>query len=508
MVSTGYPVVQTHALAHSPDPSWLRIWVGVFDEDPPDRLEWSLDGNPVAPADVESVRPLARADTPSARTHSGIVRLPLPPDPAGRRPERTVDVTARWGRHTQSAPSLRTRPLPVEVAADLGATFRVMLVSCFYRKTDATGQAGSVAAKVAAGDRRPDLVLTVGDQVYLDNPPPGPLHWSEAGYAQEFEQKYRANWQTEQAGLGYAEILRAAPVAAIPDDHEFWNNFPTAGTVGSLPWPGTWLGKTRERWADAATAMLHAFQLGAHPDAPDAYCYEIDVAPLSFFMMDNRTRRREVEERGRTVIRSLHPDDLARFGAWVDRMIATRGSVPVLVTGPSLLQPPSSKRWADVNAADVAEYPEIMGGLHRMLRAGCPPLALTGDVHYPRVSRARTTRAPGRTQGDQRDAPASGAAWPDIHEVISSPASLVSPQKDKKTKPARPHFSIEAGAGGRLACTKTWPEDPDRVVGNHVALLEFARRETGLELSVRYYRIADNGRCSYALPPIALKQRT
>lgn len=508
MASSGYPVVQTHALAHSPDPGRLRVWVGVFDKKAPDRLEWSLDGERLDPRQVTAVRELEVARAGRRRTlltHSGIYDVALPADAAGTRPLRTVDVTALWGRRAEAARPLRARPLPAEVGVGLGATFRVLLVSCFYRRTDAAGRAGATVARIAAGDRRPDLVLTVGDQVYLDNPPPGPLHITETGFAREFEEKYRANWQTDQPGLGYAEILRSAPVAAIPDDHEFWNNFPAVG-IGSAPWPGTWLRPTRNRWKSAATAMLDAYQLGADPATPDAYCYSIDVPPLSFFMMDNRTHRSVHESRGQEVIQSLRDDDRKRFDAWVDRMVETPDAVPVLVTGPSLFQPPSSKRWADLNAADVAEYPDIMAALQRMLRAGRPALALTGDVHYPRVTRARPSRAPESRDGATDPRPQH--PWPDLHEVISSPASIVAPQKPKRAKPERPDFDIDAGRGGRLACTKTWPDDPHEVVGDHVALLEFTRLATGVELQLRYYRVADGGASATALPPIALKTRT
>ncbi len=498
-----YPKVQTHALAPGSDPTRLRIWLGVFDEHPPERLEWSLDGQPLAADEVVDVRPLRHAE-PGPRhvqTQSAVVDLRLPADEAGTRPIRTVDVVAVWGGRRAAARPLRVRPLPARIPVGLGESFRVMLVSCFYRGTDKSGRAGVAAHAISTGPGRPDLVLTVGDQVYLDIPPPGPLHVTASGFAREFEEKYRANWQSDREGVGYAEILRAAPVAAIPDDHEYWNNYPAQG-IGGAPWPSRWFERTRRLWASAAKEMYDVFQLADRPDAPDAYCYEIDVAPLSIFMMDNRTFRTEVETDEGETMRSLRRADLQRFEAWVERMIATPQAVPLLVTGPSLLQPPSTKRWADLNAADVLEYPDVMGGLQRMLRAGCAPLALTGDVHYPRVTRARPARPPTGGGG-----PLATHPWPDLHEVISSPASLVAFQSPKKSKPARPDFDIDAGRGGRLACTKLWPRDPDRVVGDQVAVLEFTRRSTGVELTVRYYPVENGGTRSLALPPIRLRRR-
>lgn len=189
----------------------------MFDSDPPTSLEWSLDGQAIDQDQVAEVRPLAHVYPGSSKvqTQSGVFDVPLPDDPAGARPVRTVGVTARWGKRDASALPLQVRPLPAEMETGFGASFRVLLVSCFYRNKDASGLAGGVAFRLAHSGRPPDRVLTVGDQVYLDNPPSGAIHLTERGFAKSFETKYRDNWQTDAVGAGYAEILRVAPVAAI-----------------------------------------------------------------------------------------------------------------------------------------------------------------------------------------------------------------------------------------------------------------------------------------------------
>ena len=169
------------------------------------------------------------------------------------------------GRNTSNV--LSTWPLPRSIPSGLGETFNVLLVSCFYEPND--GGIGDVVASHLKGSNRPDLVLTVGDQVYLDNPWAKAFHWTETGFAKSFELKYRKNWQ----GSRYANILRAGPVAGIPDDHEYWNNYPQPGII----WPMTNIGGVgRDNWERAARSMFDAFQLAE----PDRYSYQLDVEPL------------------------------------------------------------------------------------------------------------------------------------------------------------------------------------------------------------------------------------
>ena len=63
--------------------------------------------------------------------------------------------------------TLRVRALPAEVPADGFETFNVLLVSCFHRDEDKTGNAGRVVGRLPV---KPDLTLLMGDQVYLDLP--------------------------------------------------------------------------------------------------------------------------------------------------------------------------------------------------------------------------------------------------------------------------------------------------------------------------------------------------
>src|SRR5258707_13942556 len=41
--------------------------------------------------------------------------------------------------------------------------------------------------------------------------------------ADKFEQDYSLNWR---GPLAYTNVLAAAPSISLPDDHEYWNNYP------------------------------------------------------------------------------------------------------------------------------------------------------------------------------------------------------------------------------------------------------------------------------------------
>jgi hypothetical protein len=471
-----YDVLEMHAL--TADRGRVRIWLGVFDEDPPARLEWTLDGAPVEPREV---RPLVRAaptKIPEIVTHTGVFEFDVCAQPPGV--VHTFVLRAGWaaGRSVQSLPFV-TRALPEAVPTGWGKSFNVLLVSCFYEPRDSVGKLGALVSSLTGGPDRPDLVLAVGDQVYLDNPPlRNYFHVSFEHFLKAFDAKYRKNWQ----GQGFSQVLRSAPVASIPDDHEYWNNFP------HLFFPGpTFL--SRDNWQAAARAMYDAYQLAE----TGRYSYTVDVDPLSIFMMDSRTSRTAGPAGADT---TMGPDDLIRFDAWVKGLLADDTKIPVVVTGPSLFQPPKvgTDKLKDLNFSNAADYPHIMSSLLTLASAGRPVLALTGDVHY-----GRTIYAIHKT-GDPSH------PWTKVHEVISSPTALVKGLARPHVDQPLGHFEV-AGTTATLHCTMLWPLPHVEQTGDHVALLKFRRAGTGVELQVDY-RMVDDGPqgLPHSAPPISLQR--
>lgn len=454
-------VVVRPLVAPQAPPQVLRVWVGVFGYDQLPDLTWRVDGAEAPAPDV--VRPLAPAwpDPDRVRSATGVFDVAWDSSGNDRR-SLAVRVTATTPKGSASTEEA-IRRLPEALSDDPLRSFNVLLVSCFYQRKDKSGRAGALVASLT-GDDRPDLVLTVGDQVYLDVPT---LNFtSDAGkLAERFDEKYRTNFAS---GDGYASILRAGPVAALPDDHEYWNNYPHRAA-----WiPPTWTEAGREAWTTAAKAMYDAYQLGA----PGQYCYRFDVPPLSFFMMDNRTFR-NID--GRTTLQEADKD---AYRAWAQEMCGSH-MLPVLVTAPSLLQNAAQgvAEWIDRNIANYADYRDpLMSDLIAMVRAGRPVLALSGDVHYGRVVEAALFGVE----------PGQGKSFGSVREVIASPASLVAMQKAHTASVPPAEFTPVPG-GHRLHLRTVWPRPGADMRGNNLALLKFRRHGTSVRLDVRYLLVGD-----------------
>ncbi|WP_447978574.1 hypothetical protein [Candidatus Nitrospira bockiana] len=297
--------------------------------------------------------------------------------------------------------------------------------------------------------------------------------------ADKFERDYVRNWEQPP---GYADVLAAAPSVSIPDDHEYWNNFPHASAIVQ----NSWGRNGRARWTAAAHVLYDGFQLASAAPEPTI----LDVPPLSFCLVD--TRRSRAESR-RSM---LPPGVLQAIGAWRDRVLTDR-LIGVFATGQSLFEDAKggiSGKIVDYALADYDDYPALMQTLATFGEQGRPLLCVTGDVHWGRVAVARHRRR-------QRDA---------VYEIVSSPSSLVTTQGGDTFK------EIAAFLGGLVGRRNPWPRhsDPDappaflassvlgralecRMVhpqkGNHVCLLSFRRDGAGLALRVTYWPIDARG---------------
>jgi hypothetical protein len=347
--------------------------------------------------------PAARA---TATIHTGIFELPVArPDTPLR-----VEVSAR-------GESVRRTlwPLPTEITADAGSPFNVLLMSCFHRLEDKGGKAGDALSRLKI---RPHLSVFAGDQVYLDLPTLKNFEDDLGWLANRFQEDYRANWfgvasapgGTDGVGAGFPQMLALAPSAFLPDDHEFWNNYPAA----SAPVENSWTSPGRERWTRAAEAGIKGFQQCAACEFGEART--IVIEPLSILLLDTRSRRAKAS-------RNNDGDLLGAAGRlalarWVDGLLdrtdKNNFAFGMLVTGQSLFSPAAGDIKGTVADFEFPDYPAdyafMVAQIERMSERGLPVLLATGDVHYGRALRADQSAMPGRM----------------IFEIISSPTSLVS----------------------------------------------------------------------------------
>jgi hypothetical protein len=459
----------------------VRVWIGVFQVTQAPAITWTINQeqrDPTILREIASVRPdnmLLAQGSPATvpRAFTGVYEF------SGLEADSPYEITAT----VDGTPAtLRTRTLPNEIPQDLDRWFNVLLVSCFHQAEDRGGLAGTIVSQLSAISK-PHLTLLAGDQVYLDLPTLREFENNTAWLAQKFEEDYTLNW----AGpLAYTEVLKAAPSVSVPDDHEYWNNFPHHCTIIN----NTYSDEGQRRWELAARTVFEGFQRQYPFETGDPFI--IDVDPLSFFLADTRSNK------DRNLAQTMSDASRQKLDEWVTRVIEEE-RFGVFLSGQSLLRGrahhilgvDSDYAVDDYELPDYGDYPEIVRSLKRLEDAGRPVLLLTGDVHWGRVAKALDNRT-GRV-----------GFW----EVISSPASLVS-----NFAADRPKIFINV-LGGLIGKKKDWPRHSDPELppvffasevldgnfpcksvypqrGNHVVMLGFRRHAGGVELRIKYWPIS------------------
>src|SRR6185436_16109358 len=139
------------------------------------------------------------------------------------------------------------------------------------------------------------LRLLCGDQIYMDLSPTdgSPLVFD----APEPWSRYASQWRT----LDFDAFLRSSPNLVMADDHEFWNDYPHGDAW--LRWAETDrdgpLGKRMDRAFAVFQAPLNLDPADVADSAPTidallagaARAFPLAVGPLTFFVLDTRTRR-------------------------------------------------------------------------------------------------------------------------------------------------------------------------------------------------------------------------
>ncbi len=490
-------------IAHAPTTATpsdrLHLWVGVTGNGTRPTLAWRVDGRLVIPEPVDAKRPGLHpvlegvlATRAAVTVYRGDFAI------TGLSPGKPVRIELTSG--TESVVRI-LRPLPASIPSEPQERFTILLASCFHQHEDQTGKAGHVVSHLPV---HPDLSIFAGDQVYLDLPTGQNFEDDESWLANKFQNDYMTNWFGDTTGVppeeipaGFPQMLGLAPAMFLPDDHEFWNNYP----FWSVQIGNSITENGRARWTRAAEATYRGFQQPAVLAFGTART--LVVEPLSILMLDTRGQRS-------TQSRKNDGDLLGKAGrdaleAWVDDLVDRAGKAlpryPMLVTGQSLFRPAAgtiSGKFADYEFPDYeCDYAFMVAQIERLSNAGLPLLLATGDVHWGRLSQAT-------------DPTAVGAS---VFEIISSPMSLVStigvdrakeawgaigsffggkdrwPRHSDAQKPP-PRFG---SAGQYHAAVCDLPNRrPATMRGNQIVMLRFVQAGGGLDVDVNCHPLLDD----------------
>ena len=440
----------------------LRIWVGLFGAaGPPARPRFTINGAAAVPDRGGDPQPIRDGQ---GTNYKAVYAF----KPAGAGPYR-IRVQAE-GESVEFGTDL----LPADLPAHLDGSFNILLCSCYYQPRDDRGQLGDIVSQIKV---RPHLTLMAGDQVYGDLPL---RTFQRARSADEIRAdlggKYRKNWASSALGTpGLASVLARAPVVCVPDDHEFWNNYP----YRQAQIPDTLSGDSYRAWEASSIELYQDYQ-GSEASAGGAA--RLDVGPLKMLFLDLRSSRDNDYDR------LMSPAARKAFDAWIDELIQGDRSIGVLCSGQALfIEKPNilEKHLADAEMPNYAEFDELSAQIGRLADKGIPLVYITGDVHWGRIARGL-------------DLPSRGTP---LYEVISSPSCLIDSPTDAYTvwkhntfgsnRPWPRHADAatvprQFGPKGRFLVEAVQPS----LIGDQVAIVSFARAGAGAQFTVTYYGIS------------------
>ncbi|MGV8838149.1 alkaline phosphatase D family protein [Cellvibrio sp.] len=444
----------------------LLIWVGVLGVATPPAVAFEIHGQAIVPsAQPVGFEPLGdevRDIYDRPLNHRAIFAFPWPAT------NERFTVTVIAGDQRVTLTSKRPPQALPEKDAD---SFNLLLSSCYYQPNDKSQALTDIIKSIKPA---PDFTLLAGDQVYLDLPSQQNLPENKKHLARVLGKKYQANWfsrDLKQPGL--ANVLSHGPVLCVPDDHEFWNNFP----YFQAQLNNTHSEKDRSTWRELATRLYERYQMSP---AQKAGFFRKDIAPLSMLFLDGRTWR----DKDNMFNSATH----AAIEQWkLDLLARKKKNLPavgLLSSGQALaIEKPGflGRNLADMEMPNYDDFLVLTKALEKLFAAEIPVLYITGDVHWGRIVEGVNQR--GKTL---------------FYEVIASPSRLIdtigSDQKNElkdkirdifgDSKPFPLHPDAKDVAGIKLANLRLNVKHQQQ--GDHVALLRFQAVSGGVEFSVDY----------------------
>ncbi len=373
--------------------------------------------------------------------------------------EYSVDFNARSEKQYKNIETAYFSTLPKKIPDNTKKPFTVATGSCFYPRHDG-GQTGQSYQALYENEKlKPDIKFLTGDQVYLDIG----MGWyplNSVDAQDRVADDYAESWDLMRS------LLRRGGTWMLPDDHEYWNNYPYLR--GFNPYLIT-LDKNksfRKRWEHAANQGVFNVQL-----VKPIRIFDIGK-DLSFCVADLRTQRGD-----NGFIQESH---FKQLSDWAKNL---------KMPGVLVIPQPLIAKAGDKNDYSLPYWKKQYDTLIQDL-ASCNHdiVVLTGDVHYGRVAEVKLGDSKGR-----------------LIEVITSPMSNLSelngiaaakPEKNIKKFPPKPIEGIPKRPIKYLRTATTesrwWDlRYPVRRTTEHFMTLEFHKTDGNLQMKVNAWNARD-----------------
>lgn len=353
--------------------------------------------------------------------------------------------------------------LPEVLPGPTEKPFCVGFGSCFFAERDGHRVADAWRALYERGPvaARPDISFLLGDQVYLDIGMDSlSLRASEIRerIASDYEQHWRA-----LAGL----LVRGA-TWMLPDDHEFWNDYPFTDRL--LPHlVALRLKRVRQVWQQTAADAVAQIQ---RPRRVETFAIG---ERLSFCLVDARS--------GRSAQTILPEQDLARVVSWARGL---NGPGVLVMSQPLLRETTGGDRaWPD--------YPRQYARLLKALAHSRHDIVLmSGDAHFGRIAEVAKGKGAGRLF-ELVASPLSGlTGLSGLASAVATTRPAVFPSLRLPEWPPQvvTYHRRVSHLRGRLL--SAYPKDRTR---EHFMTAAFSRYgRTGVQMEVQAWRVRETGR--------------
>lgn len=308
--------------------------------------------------------------------------------------------------------------------------------SCFWQQDDAEGALLSAMQDILKLEHpRPSFKILLGDQIYLDWPADvAPWRLRRGGYRLVGD-RYARYWGDD----AYRRFLAAVPNIVVPDDHEFWNDFPES----QVQLPITWMPALRDDFAQAAREYYRLFQGLLNQDAGKHPWSIVSLPPVSIFVADTRSERSPVKDRQHSI---MSKEQWEALESWQHSLVGPG----LLAIGQPVFQRDGD--WRDHSLSNfAADYRRLLALLKRSAvgdnkdKTAHNIVLLSGDIHSARSTYANI---PGVSDAD----------FNRQYELVASASSAIGPHITTPSPSPLPDFLPEGNTDRDY--DPRWPVNP------------------------------------------------